>query len=307
MTVLELGKRLLEKDLKDDPVRLCFYNYLKNFCLDQDEVNPELIQNFIFECLRFTYWQEHTEDLDKMLNGEIPHPCLKMVRMASSFQIIHFQHIRDFYTVVKKSIPRDKNVRVRTLPDQEKAMVLLQLSPEHFKATYFQNIFTLHNGQIKSLGITSSLQYDSRLNLSERKRQCIELTENSRAYFYIHDAKIKGYIVRGYLFHKAHSFTIEDIEEFPALHFAIKRIERFYIHRSTDPLYVQTIKNLEGAIENFSLNRSSTRTTLIQMTERAKNLAEYVFPDDKLLRLLVREASRLLTGNEAIEHESSPQ
>ncbi len=305
MTVLELGKRLSENELRDDPARLCFYNYLKNFCLDQDEVNPELIQNFIFECLRFTYWQEHAEDLDKMLNASALN--LKSVRMASTLQIIHFQHIRDFYTIVKKSIPREKNVRVRTLPDQEKAMVLLQLCPEHFKTTYFHNIFTLYNGQIKPLGITSSLQYDSRLNLSERKRQCIELAENSRAYFYIHDSKIKGYIIRGYLFQKAHSFTIEDIEEFPALHFALKRIERFYIHRSTDPLYVQTIRNLEGAIENFSLNRSSTRTTLVQMTERAKNLAEYVFPDDKLLKLLVREASRLLTGNEAIEHESPPQ
>ncbi len=307
MTVVEFGKRLFKNDLKNDPMRLCLYNYLKNFCLDQDDINSELIQKFILECLRFTHWQNHAKDLDKMLKTEFSHLTLKTVHMASTFQVISFQHIKDFYAVVKKSVDRTKGMRVRTLPDQQKAMVLLELSPKIFKATYFHNIFTIHNGQIRPLGITSSLQYDSRLHLSEGVKQCIELAASHRAYFYIHQSKIKGYIVRGYLFQKVHSFTIKSIEEFPALHFALKRVERFYIHRSTDPLYVDTIKNLENAIENFSFHHSSTRATLIQMVERAKNLVEYVFPDDKLLKLLIREASRLLTGDKTIEYKSPSQ
>jgi hypothetical protein len=92
-----------------------------------------------------------------------------------------------------------------------------------------------------------------------------------------------------YTFQKTGGFEGSELHRLPTLFYPLKRIEQFFINRTTDPMYIELTNLLEQASDLMARQHPERLRFAEAAMERGRLAFEQVFVDDRFLRLLAGE------------------
>jgi hypothetical protein len=153
----------------------------------------------------------------------------------------------------------------------------------------YDNRFTIQKGALVPLRESYRLIYDSHLNLLEGQPFFLELGPFIRSRFQIRGGLFDYSATRGFLFQKFQAFNRAPLESIPRLFYPLKRIESLFLKKETNPFYVGLIQELERMVQQLRLREPLSSKETMDLLVRSKNALEYVFREDKLLTLLIKE------------------
>lgn len=89
------------------------------------------------------------------------------------------------------------------------------------------------------------------------------------------------------------------LDDLPEIFYHLKSLESKFIHKSSDPLYLSLTRELELCIENLAENTEQYKEKALETYQKARNIFENVFPDDRLLHLLLKELAISIASDRA--------
>jgi len=85
-----------------------------------------------------------------------------------------------------------------------------------------------------------------------------------------------------------------NLHRYPVLFYPLKRLEQFFINRKSDPMYIELTGLLEKALELMNTGHPEAFKFANAAMERGRLALEHIFPDDKLVRLLINNLEKTL-------------
>lgn len=310
MTILDFAKYLLALNPEANASRLSLYHYLKNHCQPGTPLSSDIIHGFYSRALSFAHWRQNREQLAAEIKStlesflETHQADIGKVVHASDMQIIELEHIVDLYEVTKNFLNKKRHEadRVRVLPEREDGMVGLILKPDGSLFVYFfDRLTTIRSGRLEPLCTDLVLKYNTQLELATDHIHHVQIQPGITARFQNGIVGVSGKLIRGYAFQKMEDFADQPLNRYPVIFYPVKRLERFFINRSTDPLYLELSQLLDQSITLLRDQHPDAIKLGSAALERGQNALKLIFPDDKLLALLIRELSDLILRNSTQE------
>jgi hypothetical protein len=304
-SVTGLTQHISRLDPDKDAARLSFYNYLKNLCDPTREVNSELVNAFYTRALSFSHWQESKADLFREVEALLNHfqhasgnaLNLSDIIRANDLQVVRAENLSQVEPVVKKWISARvaPNEKYRILRDADSRLVAIILKQDHsLSVTTFDASLALRNGELTPLNNDLSVHYDSNLQLHPQMIQNIEAGSHSIARFHVGIEGLRGVFVRGYTFQKSASLDGGGLGRYPMLFYPLKRLEQYFVDRATDRTYSELTNGLEKAIDLLSDDSATGAPVAQSALERGRLALEQIYPDDRMLRLLITNLEKSL-------------
>lgn len=319
MQTLDFAKYLLQLNPEANAARLSLYHFIKNHCSSNAPLTAEVLNQFYARALSFSHWRENADALECEVKScvesflESFQSNIASVRHASDIQVIELKNIVDAYEVVKNFMNKKRHEadRVRLLPDSENGIVAILLKNDgSLYIHYFDLLATIRGGHIEPLCTDLVVKYNSNLEPDQNFQHHLQIQAGVTARFQTLPSGVSGKIIRGFAFQKMEEFVQTPLNKIPALFYPLKRLERFFVNRSTDPLYVELTTLLDQSINLLRDNHPDAVKLGSASLERGQNALKLIFPDDKLLALLLRELSGLLlkqTGQDLWAQENQIQ
>jgi hypothetical protein len=110
------------------------------------------------------------------------------------------------------------------------------------------------------------------------------------------DSVITAQFVTGYVFRQVQTLTFAHVNQEPRIFFPLKKLERFYIYRPSDPYYADLIKSLEQAVVMLQTKKDGAFDFAKQTFESGQIAFDQIFPDDKVLYSRLRELAKWITS-----------
>ncbi|MES2855721.1 MAG: hypothetical protein V4692_07655 [Bdellovibrionota bacterium] len=288
-----------------DAARLCLYNYLKNLCDPSRPVNSGVINAFYKRALSFAHWQENKAALfaetESLLNHfqESNRLTLDLTDLlqVDQFQVIRAENLAHVEPIVRKFVASQvaPNEKFRLLRDSDFRLIAIVLKQDHsLSVTTFDSNLMLKDGELTPLNSDLTMFYTPELQLHPQMIQHIEAGSHSFARFHVGVEGIRGSFVRGYSFQKFASLDGGGLTRYPLLFYPLKRLEQFYVDRSTDQTYNELTAGLEKALHLLSQDEDQGARVAQAALERGRLAQEHIYPDDKLLRLLITNLDKSL-------------
>lgn len=305
--VLHFGKFLLQTEPQNNAARLALYHYLKFYAESSQDLSLELFQNFYRRALSFKFWQDNrlglAQEIRKLIKQfEKEHKYdlnLAKLKHGDEIQIISIESEADQYELLHQYLGQQSNQQqlrlVRSGPGE---FLSLQMDSEaNLKLGFFNRDFMIQKAKLIPLCEDISLSYNSDLELKAKVLQHIRLDANHVAQFTYSAHTYNGRILRGYSFQKHSEFiNKDDLNEIPELFYALKRYESHFIQRNSDPVYLELCNLLEKAIDLLQQNHPEAQEIALRALKRGQNSVENIFPDDKMLRLLLKELANVVSS-----------
>jgi hypothetical protein len=155
-------------------------------------------------------------------------------------------------------------------------------------------VLAIREGELTPLHMDFTLFYTPELILHSNMIQNIELGPHTAARFRTLPDGIHGHIVRGYTFQRFATMDGGGLHKYPVLFYPLKRLEQFFVNRKTDPMYIELTNLLEKALDLMSQNHPEGLKFAEAALERGRLALEHIFPDDKLVRLLINNLEKTL-------------
>jgi len=305
------------------------FGFLKALGNPSEAVTPQIINHFFLDSLHHPQWQAQCaflEDSTFQLLEEfskaagMPPEAFSGLLELGRLQVITVEDPAEFYKLIRnyeqRTLREGENVRV--LPDGEERMVSLRLTAkQELCVRSYNRSFIINDGQLEPLSAEQQLHYSSDLDLMRDMVHWVRTGQQSTLRFRLESGGVKAWITSGAHYKITESFTAPSVMAESKIFFPVKRLERFYIHRSTDPFYLQTLENLEKAVELLRNESPEAAHFARAAFERGQSALENVFLDDKALYRLLRELATTLTlkghslvagrnSRETQTHKSSP-
>ncbi|MEZ0391285.1 MAG: hypothetical protein ACAH59_03655 [Pseudobdellovibrionaceae bacterium] len=301
-----LIKYLSENHRQPPPARLTFLNYLTNLVDSEAQVTPELLEIFFAHCLEYAHWQQNRKQLGQEIRDLLQdHMDLAGLKWPEETQILELESGSDFTDALQVYLNSTykKGEKYRLIHEADKKILAIVLMPDHsICVRTFDRKMMIRHGQLEPLKKDFALYYTPDLELDPAHTQQLEVAPFVVAQFQNGSEGLKGSLVRGYLCQKSFDLQGENIAAYPKLFYAIKKMEKHFINRQTDPYYQQTISALEKTIENVRLGDPEAIQESIDVIAQAQNAIEYVFTGDKLLNLLLRDLQHTLAQRKNLEN-----
>jgi hypothetical protein len=312
--VTALAQHILTLEPDKDAARLCLYHYLKNLCEPQEPVNSELINRFFCRALTFTYWQQHKLQLFHEVSALLHHFSdtrqislpLTDVLVAEQIQVLPAETLRTLELVVARSVERSASPfdQVRVLPEgDEKIVTLILQGDRSLRVTVYPKVLAIRDGELVPLCQDFTLFYTGDLQLHPMMIHQIEVGPHTAARFYTGENGVSGTITRGYTFQKYSAMEGGPLQKFPVLFYPLKRLEQFFVNRKTDPMYIELTGLLEKALDLMNAGHPEASTFGRAAMERGRLALEHIFPDDKLVRLLINNLEKTLALESARQEQ----
>jgi hypothetical protein len=301
--IFSFAKHILQTQPEANAARLSLYHFLKNHYLGNEPLSPSVINRFFSRALEFPTIRENASDfrsevrslLDAFLSAH--NVDWSKEKIEDDLQIVQIQNQTDLYEIVKRWIePQQKEgEKIRILPNGESGIVLVRLHSNGALTVYdFDHHCTIRRGEIQPLHSDHVVAYNQELEPLTGTNHSLRVQPGVTALFKISQNEVKGSIIRGYTFNRVEEFTETSISRIPLVFYPLKRLERFFVNRSTDPLYIELTRLLDQAIVLLRDDHPEALPLASAAFERGQNAHQYIFIDDKLLGLLLRELSQLL-------------
>ncbi len=300
----DFGKFLYELRPQSNPSRLTLYNYIRNFSDLNSPFLPDTIHRFYFKALSFEHWQKNSLELaqevqsclQKFLGTTLQESQWKNLKHSDEIQIIKFFHKKDQLEMIQYFFKNKKiNYNFQIYSDKGSlahAVLAFPHGPIHVYT--FDDQAAVIQGQLKPLCLDRKIEYTSSLELAQNTKQSLHISNFIGANFQHRGEIIAGEYIRGYTLQAYKRFEAYSLQEELQIFYAIKKIERFFIDRATEPLYVELIQVLEQTIQFLKKNHPGSVELAQKAYLRGQNALENLFIDDKMIPLLLKEIQHLL-------------
>jgi hypothetical protein len=300
-----LAKFLLTLDPGKEPARMAFYHYLIHQGRLETPLQSQLISRFVEFALLHEHWQNHSSELQSELESSLQRFAetyrvrfdWKNIIWPMNNQVISIRDPRQTELLIRASLKghtseEDMPKFFRTR-DGEVAVVTLR--EDGVKVQVYPNLARLHEGQLIPM-VSQSLSYDRTLALTRGDLQVVQTEKHCYALFRVMERGCEGRLCRGYTLQSVLTFDGGDINRYPALFYPIKRLEQFFIHRKSDPMYVELVRALEKSVELLKEGHPEAQRFASASYERGKLAFHEIFPDDKLLGIALNSLEALLNS-----------
>ncbi len=322
LNVTGLAQHLLNLEPAKNPARLSFYHFLKNLCEAGDPVISTTLNTFYARALTFSHWQEHKaalfEEVSAALasyvaahpeSAESTLPELAHSWKPDDLQIVALESQKNLIAMLERAFESElpPTEQFRIFPEgADKAVAVVLGQDRRLRVTLFHPIVRIHEGRLSPLCTDYTLTYGPDLLLEPGHLQQIDVGGHTAARFRFTNDGCKGILLRGYTFQRYAAMDGGSLHRYPILFYPLKRIEQFFINRKSDPMYIELTGILEKASELLSQGHPEGIKFGSQALERGKLALENIFPDDKLVRLLINNLEKTL-ALEAARRERAPK
>lgn len=303
--VTALAQHILTLEPDKDAARLCFYHYLKNLCEPLEPVNSDLLNRFFCRALLFTHWQQNKAALFSEVNAILHHFSetthirlpIEEAFTAERIQVVPAETPRTLELVIghyleKTSSPFDQ---FRVIPEGNDRVVAITLQGDKtLRITVFPMVLAIREGELLPLCQDFTLFYSPDLTLHPVAIHQLDVGPHAAARFRMGPEGVEGTIIRGYTFQKYSAMDGGNLHRYPVLFYPLKRLEQFFINRKSDPMYIELTGLLEKALELMNTGHPEAFKFANAAMERGRLALEHIFPDDKLVRLLINNLEKTL-------------
>jgi hypothetical protein len=296
-----LAKHLLTLNPEQNEARLAFYHFLKNFSQPNDAVNAQLLNRFYRRALFFSHWQknkaammseayhaaEHfasTYHFNLSFNDLLKPDSIQAIRLES--QVLSKRFLQDWLETHQSRQDRFQLIDISA----DRIAAVIQSKDQRLRIIVQPPMVALVDGQLEPLFDDWALQYTPNLSLESREglRHEVEISPDVTARFSVGpDGSIHGHTVSNYTFLRQNVFDGSELHRYPQLFYPIKRLEQTFIDRKSDPLYLELVSVLEKATELVDQSHSEGLKFAKAAVKRGNLALEHIFPEDRLLRLLL--------------------
>ena len=317
-TATSLAQHILTLQPDKEAARLCFYHYLKNLCEAGEPVTSDLVNRFLCRALSFAHWQENKMALFQETMGLLHHfqethqgvlPLDEVFR-PDDIQVVVVENIRTLELIVHKhheriSTPYDQ---FRVFADGNDRVIAIVLQGDRsVRVSVYPKAIAIREGELVPLHQELKLFYTPELHLHPQALHQMEIGPHACARFRMTPEGIVGSFIRGYTFQKYGAMEGGGLHRYPALFYPLKRLEQLFVDRKSDPMYVELTGLLEKALELLAEGHPESRKFAKAAQERGRLALEHIFPDDKVVRLLIENLEKSLALELARQPESRPE
>lgn len=309
---------LLKKQPPENQARLALYHYLKNLKDLSDPLNRMIIQEFFLRSLGHQYWQDHRDllaqsvlaDLSEFQQTHNTGFDLHELLWPNKTQVIFIEDFDNFFSLLKKYVEREKEASTKyqmiKLPNN-KVLVLLLESAGTLTCRVYGQLVYLRDGELTPLPPETHLHYNSRMELAEKTPQLLTSSLMTFCQFALIGDECAGVRLKGFTYQKEEVITGTLLQR-PDLFYPIKSLERFFIKPESDPFYSELTRILEKANELLKTAHPDQEKIAQEAYKRGNMALKNIFPDDKLLHLLVSNLQHSLIQRGLAEgsSQSSP-
>lgn len=307
-SVTQLAQFLLTLNPQAHVARLSFYHWVKNFLDLNAELKASMIDEFYSHALLNSYWQTH----QKLLGETVAHDLSlfghsqelsfdpKGVRHSHQFQIVELSHAQDSLAAITRYFEdREPGRKVKILPINPQKILTIQATSHHgLIVQVFSQIMMVNGAHLQPISPLSDLRYDPHLELIPGAVQILQTGHSNWSRFQLDEDGCHGLSVTGYTFQKTEAFLGKNISHYPELYYGLKQLERFYIDLNSDPLYQELISLLERALNMAGTTHPEAYNLANTALKKGRLALKNIFPNDKLLRLLITNLEYRITGGQ---------
>ncbi len=311
LSVKSYAQQIYSLDASKDAARLALLNFLVNFYEPQTKIDAKIFENFYQQALGFSFWQENwahlvsqvkycvTQIAKKTQISQIPMDWLN----GEYLQPVRIQNAQNLTALIYKYLEKTLNpaAQFKILKADEDCWIAIILNEDKMLSVkIFGDTFILSNSELIPAARDFQLTYDANLLLSETSYQHLPIGPHTSARFRMTERGVVGRVLRGYTFQKYEDLSGGPLAQYASVFYPFKKLEQLYINPKTDPFYNEVIHALEVSTEqlqrgDLNLSRSSrivaqTETTL----QKAKQALVAIFPNDKMLSLLISNLEKTL-------------
>ena len=311
LSVKSYAQQIYYLDSSKDAARLALLNFLVNFYEPQIKLDQKIFENFYQQALGFSFWQENwahlcaqvkfcvTQIAKKNQYSQIPMEWLNG-ELLQPIRIQNSQNLSSLiYKFLEKTLSSSSQFKlIKTEDDSWIAIILDEAQKLNIKI--FGDIFILSNSELVPASQDFQLSYNSKLLLEDGVYQHIPIGPHTSARFRMTDRGVVGRILRGYTFQKFDDLNGGNLSQYANVFYPFKKLEQLYINLKTDPFYNEVIQALEQATESLqrsdlNINRNSRLISQAESTvQKAKQAQIAIFPNDKMLSLLISNLEKTL-------------
>ncbi len=293
--------------------RVTLFNYLKCFWGPDALLNVQLLNHFFSHTLSFPFWQQNRQELskevkflvDRFYESQSQHFDYTGVIWPTEMQIFELEHFQELKNVLNRFYERSLQTgeQFRLIEDQEKrAIALILKTDQTLQVSTFDKRVTLRSGHVEPLRHDLTVYYDQNLHLDSRFSHMIEVAPYVLARFQAQGEGYMGHLIRGYIFQKHLELLGGPLAEQPKIFLPLKKLELFFIDRSQDAFYRQTIEMVQTAIERIEIGDAQSDIWGAKALAKAEEYYENVFMGDRalmdLLKLLRRHLKNQTQGQQ---------
>jgi hypothetical protein len=309
--VTALAQHILALEPDKDAARLCFYHFLKNLCEATEPINSELLNRFYFRALSFSHWQTNKDHLFGEVSAILQHfqdthrlsLPLEQVMRPEETQIVPLESLRTLELVVEKHLRRNIAPfdQYRILSEGPERVIAIVLQGDRsLRLTVYPKVAIIREGELLPLNSEFTVHYTADLVLNPALVQTLEIGPHTSARFRLTNDGLIGKMVRGYTFQKFAVLDGGTLHKYPMIFYPLKRLEQFFVNRKTDPMYMELTSLLEKALDLMNSNHPDAVKFAEAALDRGRLALEHIFPDDKLVRLLIINLEKTLALAKAI-------
>ncbi|MBK9294545.1 MAG: hypothetical protein IPM57_08885 [Oligoflexia bacterium] len=292
VTTAQLAKRITQNITHDNAGRVALFHFIKNTCRGDEEVTTQFINDFFAECLLLPSWQEKRVELYKDIKELLYQFQINLDQLwdLQKMQLVMLQSAQNLYSAVKfhEAKLNKESTTFRVIPDGEHRMVVLRKNPDgNFIVRTYGNTAYIQGKDVVPVKYDQELVYGPTLELCMGVTQSIRLSAHTQIRFEISENSIIAQTLSGFAFRQSQIVELKYLSDFTPLFFHLKKLEKFYVYRASDPFYMELIQNIDRALQGSG---PASRKTL----EEAQIIFDQVFPDDKVLYMKLKELAKLV-------------
>lgn len=295
----DFGKFLYDQKPQTNPSLLAFYNYIRTYTDLDAPFLPETVFSFYIKALSFDHWQQNAIELSqftynvlfRFLGADINAKAWSNLKKPEHFQIIKIKNSKDQLEIIKQylhvEMPR---ITSQIFSDKNNlAHAVMVLPNGNIQVRTFDDNAFIFNGKILPVIQDRKLEYNKNLELIPNVKHHIQVSNFITANFVLKDEMIIGDYIRGYTLQSSQRIELHGFHQDSNILYALKKIERFFIDRSTEPLYVELVQVLEQTLDFLKRGINGSHELGKKAYIRGQNALENIFVDDKMLVILLND------------------
>jgi hypothetical protein len=291
--------------------RVALYHFLKNFHPVNTAVSPELVNEFYSEALQLNYWQ----DKKHILQADVQEVIQRFFSQANEpfrldllwdlgkLQLIAINHTENLCAIIREfeqGIPLGAGESVRVLPETAtRALSIRRSNLGEVVVRTYSNLARLQQTKLQPLAPDQEIFYDPGMELKRGMFQKLKPSLNTQVRFMVDqgpDAVVTAQFVNGFAFRQTQAITFANINQESRIFFPLKRLERFYIYRPSDPYYMELISSIERALLMLQSQKPEAFELARQTFDSGQIAFDQIFPDDKALYSRLRELAKWISS-----------
>lgn len=290
------------------PVALTLKNYFQYLMRPEEPVTADAFQNFLDHAISFPHWQQNRRELEddcqnlieSMVQAELlTKDFLESLTWPTEQQVIEIENGKTALDIINSywlnGMKIDKS-KFKVFDLGESRFALVVLHPDSRLSVHqYDGKFVVRNGHLEPLRRDLALHYNAELELDPTRPQKLEVSPFIVARFIAEGRESYGHVVRGYVFQHLQGLQGQSLDSQPRIFFALKRLEKLFIRRESDPFYNGLIEDLERLLHWMRLGEAVNAVQVHEAYLKAQTALEEVFHGDKMLTLLLRD----------LEHQSA--